>query len=161
MSTALIGADNLRNFISKIKPLIELADYLEEIGKLEQVAAEAQRASEAAQAQLVESRNALVNAQADVTEAKEIAARIVAEAEAAAALTKSQAETNAGVLLAEAKAKCDEMIAEAQRRVDELNADRALGGEQLARLIAEVDVKEAELNKINSGIEELRSKLGA
>ncbi len=134
MTTKLAGADAIRNFAKSYKAMVEIADMLEDLGKIEQVTAEQQKAADAARAEADKVKADLVKAKAKVAEAEAKAQDIVAVAQEQAAQTGAgivrAAQEDAALVAKKAQDEASKMIAQASTEKARLSSE--IGGLQSA-----------------------------
>lgn len=148
MSKALVAADEIRAFAAKFKAIVSLADYLEEVGKLEQVEKEARAGAEKAKADETKARDSFgqVKAQldAEVSKIKEVeqrAADLIAGANAEASAIVAEAKKAAGDTVAKAKATAEGYT----KQVDAANQELRKAQESIAAANKELQAIEAKI----------------
>lgn len=125
--------EEVREFARKFQSVIDLANAVEPIAKLELAEAELRGQVTKLQAE----RDALA---ASVTEASDTAKRMTDEAKAQAAATVAAA-------IEEAKAKADEIIEQAREEAGKANDDAKAEADRLAKRVAKLKDTEADLDR--------------
>lgn len=158
MTDLFTTADNIRKFAQQFKGVLDLADYIEEIGKLEQVKSEAESAADKARkeaADLYAENHAM---QAKLTDMKVGADLILsnakANADAICIAARRKADADAEEILKVANTKANDIVAKAMD-------SRAVMTEELVGLTASVNAGKAELAALEARKQEAEATTAA
>lgn len=131
MADKFTAAESIRRLAVQYQSMVEAADALESVGKLEQTIAEATKARDAAVAEAEAAKDELKAAKDEIKAAKDKAADIVAKANEQALAKLGEADQKAQSILDGAAAKANEIVAGATVSADQQKA--AVAG-QIAEL---------------------------
>jgi chromosome segregation ATPase len=124
-------AENLERLAVQYQAVIDAAAVLKEIGKLDQVKAEAEKAAAAARAEAEDAKADAKKAKDAVAKSKEQAAEMVAKANDQALATLQEAEQKAAAMLASAETQ---VKAQVESMADKVEAKKAAIAGQVAQL---------------------------
>lgn len=157
MSLAQKAADDIKNFVSRIRPLLDAADALEQIGNVEQLASEAVARKAKADSEYEELRKKIEAQKAErIAHGKEI----------------TEARNFAAELVSSAEKKCEEIEDASSRKVsgicnDALKAKKAVEDEISklkvfkSALLKEIEEKKLRLSEIENELASAKSKIAA
>ncbi len=152
MTTAAQVAKQAQQLGKQLQAVIEVGEFLEELGSLEQAISEAKRTNMAAFEQRVEAQKdlaltqeALDSAQANLRGTQVKVQEILGEANAASARSAANARKSAQETLATATAAANQQIDEATATVQRLETKRVA-------LIAAIDPLRVEYTKLKKGL---------
>lgn len=169
----------VRRLANSYKAVLELADDMERLAKVDQMIVEGQaRLSDinssvgAAQMCLEDARHEEIEAKqwmektiAEIEQAKTDAKALAAEqqtaAEATAAQILQQAKSEAGDIVMAARAKADQAIAVSQKKLDDLDAIASKKTEEIAGLDVSLAQRGADLKAIQDQIDAAKESMRA
>jgi len=137
MSNKITVAENLERLALQYQAVIDAAAMLKEIGKLEQVMAEAKKAAAAAGAELDGVKESLAKAKAEAKKVKEKEAEVIAAAEAKAAVMADEAVASAAATVANAESVAKSIIDKANAGAAAINEAANAEAKKLSDLIGE------------------------
>jgi len=148
---------DLKALAIRIRPILEIAQALEEIGSLEQAAIESENRKQAAQSQALAAESACKVASEEILRLKE--ATLIAERNLAH--VKISAEERAALIIKEAEESAKEVMDSANRRKDDLANSISILADRSDALKVDIKKSHAELASIQSKIEEMRARISA
>lgn len=160
MSKALKAADDIRNLSARFQAILDLGAYLEGVGKIEQLGAEAQQQVDTARAELVTLRK-------DIEQASKDKALLIAQGHATIASAQAQADgmiaaatKNAEAVRAEAeqqRAALAAQNAQARQDYEDMKSKRQAAIDGMDAVIA---ARQATYHELLEQIAAIRAKLG-
>lgn len=170
MSDKIKAADDIRNMARMYKNMQSVADQLESIGQMEQVAAESKRAVDAAKADLAsinveietaETRLASLDAQAEqrAFQSNAVVTKMLSDADEQAHRIQKDAILEADRIMSEAKTVADQIKSDADAVKNEANQLIVNANASLSAINSEVETRKAELIKLNAVIEKSRAQI--
>jgi predicted nucleic acid-binding Zn-ribbon protein len=162
-SVASNGAQTLKNFAVQFKSLMDLADALDNIGSLDNLAAEAQARMAAAKADADASQAEVIRLKDEIASLKAQAENVMSDANSYVAESEAKANADANTLVAVAKENAETINANAQAKAQKLIGDAGAKvttlQDQKASLQAEILDGENQVAHINSDIAIATAKL--
>lgn len=170
MTDKLNAAKAIRNLASLYRHMEDAAVALEQIGSLEQAAAEAKRATDNERALLQTVQGDVEQAQAQLQSIRELATSTKETLEAEAEVKRVAAVDNANRIIGEAKDKAREIkldaerralsvVAEAEERKQTVEANLATLHGNLEEMVARVNQVREELRTLEAARAEAREQL--
>lgn len=141
-------AEDVRNLGRMFKSVQTLVDVLDEVGKIEQIEAEANTRALKAKEQAVAADTERLAAESELAKAK----AAIADAKKAASDLLDEAKAAAGGIVAAAGQQADAIVASANGKADEAKAVQA-------EIAASVSAAEQRLNELDADIKDREAKL--
>lgn len=162
-SVASNGAQTLKNFAVQFKSLMDLSDALDNIGSLDNLAAEAQARMASAKADADASQAEVIRLKDEIVSLKAHAKQVMSDANSYVAESKAKANADANTLVAVAKENAETINsnaqAQAQKFIGDADAKVTTLQRQEAALQATIDDLTYALATVNADTETAAAKL--
>lgn len=149
MSKKITAAETIEALANQYRAMVEAAEMLKQIGSLENAAAEATRAAEAARAERDAAVAEASEAKAASKKAKDQVVSILAKADADATETRNKAVSEREGILAEAENHADELVRKAR-----VEAGQELSGvtAKKASMTKDIETLQGKMDELVAGI---------
>jgi chromosome segregation ATPase len=151
------ASEDLKSFVKKLKPLIDLGDFLEKVGSLEQAASEAEAKYNKFLKFIDEAKVQIDGCSEELKKQESEYRKVLADIEVA----KAKAEAKKASIVAEGKAQADEIIVKAYQMKSAVESEVKVLKASKEKIKEEIKAAQDEFAKVKAEVDSIKEKLSS